>query len=152
MYKCPPHIQGLYLDIRCPPKASVGKNGRRSKSALMCFGLLPHCPFLVGQLTSWRLSSSRCAQRWVSPPPQAHVKAQKASKEQQLDMMNKHCQHLESRLDDMLSRIAKETEEIQDLEQQLTDGRTASFSPETRESSALLPGTQSLPVAAAQQF
>lgn len=53
---------------------------------------------------------------------QAHMKAQKASKEQQLDVMNKHYKQLESRLDDMLSRIAKETEEIKDLEQQLTDG------------------------------
>lgn len=50
------------------------------------------------------------------------MKAQKASKEQQLDVMNKHYKQLESRLDDMLSRIAKETEEIKDLEQQLTDG------------------------------
>ncbi|NXF05852.1 CNTRL protein, partial [Smithornis capensis] len=58
-------------------------------------------------------------------PKCAHVKAQKASQEQQLDMMNKHCQQLESRLDEMLSRIAKETEEIKDLEQQLTDGQIA---------------------------
>ncbi|XP_034969295.2 centriolin isoform X1 [Zootoca vivipara] len=58
-------------------------------------------------------------------PRHAHMKAQKASKEQQLDMMNKHYKHLESRLDDMLSRIAKETEEIRELEQQLTDGQIA---------------------------
>ncbi|NXV12281.1 CNTRL protein, partial [Cepphus grylle] len=55
-------------------------------------------------------------------PRHAHMKAQKASKEQQLDVMNKHYKQLESRLDEMLSRIAKETEEIKDLEQQLTDG------------------------------
>lgn len=36
--------------------------------------------------------------------------------------MNKHYQQLESRLDEILSRIAKETEEIKDLEQQLTEG------------------------------
>lgn len=54
---------------------------------------------------------------------QVHMKAQKASKEQHLDIMNKHCQQLETRLDEMLSRIAKETEEIKDLEQQLTDGK-----------------------------
>lgn len=54
---------------------------------------------------------------------QAHVKGQKASKEQQFDVMNKHYKQLESRLDEMLSRIAKETEEIKDLEQQLTDGK-----------------------------
>lgn len=36
--------------------------------------------------------------------------------------MNKQYTQLESRLDEILSRIAKETEEIKDLEQQLTDG------------------------------
>ncbi|KAK2515027.1 Cntrl [Columba guinea] len=54
-------------------------------------------------------------------PRHAHMKGQKASKEQQFDVMNKHYKQLESRLDEMLSRIAKETEEIKDLEQQLTD-------------------------------
>nr|XP_014427854.1 centriolin isoform X2 [Pelodiscus sinensis] len=58
-------------------------------------------------------------------PRHAHMTAQKASKEQQLDMMNKHYKQLESRLDEMLSRIARETEEIKDLEQQLTDGQIA---------------------------
>lgn len=53
---------------------------------------------------------------------QAHMRAQKASKEQQIEVMNKQYKQLESRLDEMLSRIAKETEEIKDLEQQLTDG------------------------------
>nr|XP_033817320.1 centriolin isoform X2 [Geotrypetes seraphini] len=55
----------------------------------------------------------------------SHVKAQKASKEQQLDMMNRHYKQLENRLDEMLSRIARETEEIKDLEQQLTEGQIA---------------------------
>ncbi|XP_030063428.1 centriolin isoform X2 [Microcaecilia unicolor] len=55
----------------------------------------------------------------------SHVKAQKASKEQQLDMMNQHYKQLENRLDEMLSRIARETEEIKDLEQQLTEGQIA---------------------------
>ncbi|XP_034272523.1 centriolin isoform X2 [Pantherophis guttatus] len=55
----------------------------------------------------------------------AHMKAQKASKEQQLDMMRRHYKQLESRLDNVLSRIANETEEIRDLEQQLTDGQIA---------------------------
>ncbi|KAI1900561.1 hypothetical protein AGOR_G00051190 [Albula goreensis] len=54
-----------------------------------------------------------------------HVKAQVSSKTQQLDIMSKKCRELESRLDDMLTRIAKETEEIKDLEQQLTDGQIA---------------------------
>ncbi|XP_026568397.1 centriolin [Pseudonaja textilis] len=58
-------------------------------------------------------------------PRHAHMKAQKASKEQQLDMMSRHYKQLESRLDDVLSRIANETEEIRDLEQQLTDGQIA---------------------------
>uniref|UniRef100_A0A8C7DZ07 Centriolin n=2 Tax=Naja naja TaxID=35670 RepID=A0A8C7DZ07_NAJNA len=58
-------------------------------------------------------------------PRHAHMKAQKASKEQQLDMMRRHYKQLESRLDDVLSRIANETEEIRDLEQQLTDGQIA---------------------------
>lgn len=50
------------------------------------------------------------------------MRAQKASKEQQIEVMNKQYKQLEIRLDEMLSRIAKETEEIKDLEQQLTDG------------------------------
>ncbi|XP_015744996.1 centriolin isoform X1 [Python bivittatus] len=58
-------------------------------------------------------------------PRHAHMKAQKASQEQQLDIMRRHYKQLESRLDDMLSRIANETEEIRDLEQQLTDGQIA---------------------------
>ncbi|XP_071622441.1 centriolin isoform X2 [Heliangelus exortis] len=58
-------------------------------------------------------------------PRHAHMKAQKASKEQQFEVMSKQYKQLESRLDEMLSRIAKETEEIKDLEQQLTDGQIA---------------------------
>lgn len=58
-------------------------------------------------------------------PKHSHMKAQKRGKEQQLDIMNKQYTQLESRLDEVLSRIAKETEEIKDLEQQLTDGQIA---------------------------
>ncbi|XP_013368641.1 PREDICTED: centriolin isoform X2 [Chinchilla lanigera] len=58
-------------------------------------------------------------------PKHSHVKAQKRGKEQQLDIMNKQYNQLESRLDEILSRIAKETEEIKDLEQQLTEGQIA---------------------------
>lgn len=54
------------------------------------------------------------------------MKAQKRGKEQQLDIMNKQYIQLESRLDEILSRIAKETEEIKDLEQQLTEGENLS--------------------------
>ncbi|XP_075416539.1 centriolin isoform X2 [Tenrec ecaudatus] len=55
----------------------------------------------------------------------SHVTAQKRGQEQQLDIMNKQYKQLESRLGDILSRIAKETEEIKDLEQQLTEGQIA---------------------------
>uniref|UniRef100_A0A8C8YKT4 Centriolin n=1 Tax=Prolemur simus TaxID=1328070 RepID=A0A8C8YKT4_PROSS len=58
-------------------------------------------------------------------PKHSHMKAQKRGKEQQLDIMNKQYKQLESRLDAILSRIAKETEEIKDLEQQLTEGQIA---------------------------
>lgn len=58
---------------------------------------------------------------------QCHMKAQKRGKEQQLDIMNKQYKQLESRLDEVLSRIAKETEEIKDLEQQLTEGENLSM-------------------------
>ncbi|XP_006865728.1 PREDICTED: centriolin [Chrysochloris asiatica] len=58
-------------------------------------------------------------------PKHSHMTAQKRGKEQQLDIMNKQYKQLESRLDDILSRIAKETEEIKDLEQQLTEGQIA---------------------------
>ncbi|XP_032107369.1 centriolin isoform X10 [Sapajus apella] len=54
-------------------------------------------------------------------PKHSHMKAQKRGKEQQLDIMNKQYKQLESRLDEILSRIAKETEEIKDLEEQLTE-------------------------------
>lgn len=55
---------------------------------------------------------------------QAHVVAQLASKNQLLSIMSKKQHELEGRLDEMLSRIAKETQEIKDLEQQLTEGET----------------------------
>ncbi|XP_016158061.1 PREDICTED: centriolin isoform X3 [Ficedula albicollis] len=75
-------------------------------------------------------------------PRHAHMKAQKASKEQHLDVMNKHCQQLETRLDQMLSRIAKETEEIKDLEQQLTDGQIATNEALKRDLESIIIGLQ----------
>ncbi|XP_056361210.1 centriolin isoform X2 [Oenanthe melanoleuca] len=75
-------------------------------------------------------------------PRHAHMKAQKASKEQHLDIMNKHCQQLETRLDQMLSRIAKETEEIKDLEQQLTDGQIATNEALKRDLESIIIGLQ----------
>ncbi|NXU14454.1 CNTRL protein, partial [Pardalotus punctatus] len=75
-------------------------------------------------------------------PRHAHMKAQKASREQHLDITNKHCQQLESRLDEMLSRIAKETEEIKDLEQQLTDGQIATNEALKRDLESIITGLQ----------
>ncbi|KFQ34661.1 Centriolin, partial [Merops nubicus] len=71
-----------------------------------------------------------------------HMKAQRASKEQQLDVMNKQYKQLESRLDEMLSRIAKETEEIKDLEQQLTDGQIATNEALKRDLESIILGLQ----------
>lgn len=51
------------------------------------------------------------------------MKAQLASKNQLLSIMSKKQLELEGRLDEMLSRIAKETQEIKDLEQELTEGK-----------------------------
>lgn len=51
------------------------------------------------------------------------MKAQFTSKNQLLSIMSRKQQELEGRLDEMLSRIAKETQEIKDLEQQLTEGK-----------------------------
>lgn len=53
---------------------------------------------------------------------QAHVKAQLSKKTQLLAIMSRKHQELESRLDGMITRIHKETQEIKELEQQLTDG------------------------------
>ncbi|NWU54286.1 CNTRL protein, partial [Dromas ardeola] len=75
-------------------------------------------------------------------PRHAHMKAQKASKEQQFDVMNKHYKQLESRLDEILSRIAKETEEIKDLEQQLTDGQIATNEALKRDLESIILGLQ----------
>ncbi|XP_074871233.1 centriolin isoform X3 [Carettochelys insculpta] len=75
-------------------------------------------------------------------PRYAHMTAQKASKEQQLDMMNKHYKQLESRLDEMLSRIARETEEIKDLEQLLTDGQIAANEALKRDLEGIIIGLQ----------
>ncbi|NWW88320.1 CNTRL protein, partial [Rhynochetos jubatus] len=75
-------------------------------------------------------------------PRHAHMRAQKTSKEQQFDVMNKHYKQLESRLDEMLSRIAKETEEIKDLEQQLTDGQIATNEALKRDLESIITGLQ----------
>ncbi|XP_074251362.1 centriolin isoform X9 [Saimiri boliviensis] len=70
------------------------------------------------------------------------MKAQKRSKEQQLDIMNKQYKQLESRLDEILSRIAKETEEIKDLEEQLTEGQIAANEALKKELEGVISGLQ----------
>lgn len=50
------------------------------------------------------------------------MKAQLSKKTQLLAIMSRKHQELEGRLDDMITRIHKETQEIKELEQQLTDG------------------------------
>uniref|UniRef100_A0A672KSY6 Centriolin n=2 Tax=Sinocyclocheilus grahami TaxID=75366 RepID=A0A672KSY6_SINGR len=60
-----------------------------------------------------------------SDPRHAHAKAQLSKKTQLLAIMSRKHQELESRLDDMITRIHKETQEIKELEQQLTDGQIA---------------------------
>ncbi|XP_051516853.1 centriolin isoform X2 [Myxocyprinus asiaticus] len=60
-----------------------------------------------------------------SDPRHAHVKAKLSRKTQLLAIMSRKHQELESRLDDMITRIYKETQEIKELEQQLTDGQIA---------------------------
>uniref|UniRef100_A0AAY4ET56 Uncharacterized protein n=1 Tax=Denticeps clupeoides TaxID=299321 RepID=A0AAY4ET56_9TELE len=74
--------------------------------------------------------------------PQAHVKAQVSSKTQLLDIMSKRFHELQCRLDDMLSRIARETEEIKDLEQQLTDGQIAANEALKQDLEAIISGLQ----------
>nr|XP_035111946.2 centriolin isoform X1 [Callithrix jacchus]XP_035111955.2 centriolin isoform X1 [Callithrix jacchus]XP_035111960.2 centriolin isoform X1 [Callithrix jacchus] len=75
-------------------------------------------------------------------PKHSHMKAQKRGKEQQLDIMNKQYKQLESRLDEILSRIAKETEEIKDLEEQLTEGQIAANEALKKELEGVISGLQ----------
>ncbi|XP_073496917.1 centriolin isoform X2 [Phyllobates terribilis] len=75
-------------------------------------------------------------------PRHSHVKAQKVNKEQQLEMMDRQYKQLEGRLDDMLSRIARETEEIKDLEQQLTEGQIAANEALKRDLEGIISGLQ----------
>ncbi|KAM3911358.1 centriolin isoform 1-T2 [Leptodactylus fuscus] len=75
-------------------------------------------------------------------PRHSHVTAQKISKEQQLEMMDRQYKELEGRLDEMLSRIARETEEIKDLEQQLTEGQIAANEALKRDLEGIISGLQ----------
>ncbi|KAF4019646.1 hypothetical protein G4228_011171 [Cervus hanglu yarkandensis] len=75
-------------------------------------------------------------------PKHCHMKAQKRGKEQQLGVMNQQYRQLESRLDEILSRIAKETEEIKDLEQQLTEGQIAANEALKKDLEGIISGLQ----------
>ncbi|XP_070820717.1 centriolin [Chaetodon trifascialis] len=57
------------------------------------------------------------------PAEENHVTARLSSCRRPLDKMSGKKDELEDRLNDMLSRIAMETQEIKELEQQLTDGQ-----------------------------
>uniref|UniRef100_A0A8C2F291 Centriolin n=1 Tax=Cyprinus carpio TaxID=7962 RepID=A0A8C2F291_CYPCA len=70
------------------------------------------------------------------------VKTQLSKKTQLLAIMSRKHQELESRLDDMITRIHKETQEIKELEQQLTDGQIAANEALKRELEGIIAGLQ----------
>ncbi|KAK7165153.1 hypothetical protein R3I94_003505 [Phoxinus phoxinus] len=72
----------------------------------------------------------------------AHVKAQLSKKTQLLAIMSRKHQELEGRLDDMITRIHKETQEIKELEQQLTDGQIAANEVLKRDLEGIISGLQ----------
>ncbi|XP_030581756.1 centriolin-like [Archocentrus centrarchus] len=59
----------------------------------------------------------------ATDPQQVHVTSEVSSCRQLLGRMSRMQRELEGRLDDLLSRIAMETQEIKELEQQLTNGQ-----------------------------
>ncbi|XP_042612747.1 centriolin isoform X3 [Cyprinus carpio] len=77
-----------------------------------------------------------------SDPRHAHVKAQLSKKTQLLAIMSRKHQELESRLDEMITRIHKETQEIKELEQQLTDGQIAANEALKRDLEGIISGLQ----------
>ncbi|XP_016397491.1 centriolin-like [Sinocyclocheilus rhinocerous] len=77
-----------------------------------------------------------------SDPRHDHVKAQLSKKTQLLAIMSRKHQELESRLDDMITRIHKETQEIKELEQQLTDGQIAANEALKRDLEGIISGLQ----------
>lgn len=60
---------------------------------------------------------------WLMSASQACLTDQLSSSRLMLDKMSREKIELEDRLSDMLSRIAMETQEIKELEQQLTDSK-----------------------------
>uniref|UniRef100_A0A8C2CDW4 Centriolin n=1 Tax=Cyprinus carpio TaxID=7962 RepID=A0A8C2CDW4_CYPCA len=77
-----------------------------------------------------------------SDPRHAHVKALLSKKTQLLAIMSRKHQELESRLDEMITRIHKETQEIKELEQQLTDGQIAANEALKRDLEGIISGLQ----------
>ncbi|XP_057176790.1 centriolin isoform X1 [Triplophysa rosa] len=77
-----------------------------------------------------------------SDPRYAHVKARLSRTTQLLAIMSRKHQELESRLDDMITRIHKETQEIKELEQQLTDGQIAANEALKRDLEGIIAGLQ----------
>ncbi|XP_056602682.1 centriolin isoform X3 [Triplophysa dalaica] len=75
-------------------------------------------------------------------PRYTHVKARLSSTTQLLAIMSRKHQELESRLDDMITRIYKETQEIKELEQQLTDGQIAANEALKRDLEGIIAGLQ----------
>ncbi|XP_067868451.1 centriolin [Heterodontus francisci] len=75
-------------------------------------------------------------------PRHVHLKAQMIRKAQQLDMMSKQYKQLEKRLEELLSRIVKETEDIKDLEEQLTEGQIATNEALKRDLEGIIAGLQ----------
>ncbi|XP_066510889.1 centriolin-like isoform X2 [Hoplias malabaricus] len=75
-------------------------------------------------------------------PRHTHVKGQVASKSQLLAIMNRKHRELEGRLDDILTRITKEAQEIKDLEQQLTEGQIAANEDLKQELEGIIGGLQ----------
>ncbi|XP_043576229.1 centriolin isoform X3 [Chiloscyllium plagiosum] len=78
----------------------------------------------------------------IKDPRHVHLKAQMTSETQQFDMMSKQYKLLEKRLEEMLSKIAKETEDIKDLEDQLTEGRIVANEALKRDLEAIIAGLQ----------
>ncbi|XP_026198209.1 centriolin isoform X2 [Anabas testudineus] len=72
----------------------------------------------------------------------AHATTQLSSCRQMLDRMSCKQSELEGRLDDMLSRIAMETQEIKELEQQLTDGQILANEALQRDLEEIISGLQ----------
>ncbi|KAJ8285664.1 hypothetical protein GJAV_G00029540 [Gymnothorax javanicus] len=117
-----------------------GREGKYQRWHHVCFR--EHGLAVSSETAGNVLGGSEDAHTRVRLPDFAHVRAQVSSKNQQLDIMSRKCRELEGRLDAMLTRIAKETEEIKDLEQQLTDGQIAANEALKRDLEGIIAGLQ----------